>query len=223
VADWREYEEYIFGTFRKKFPGTDLQRDGRLPGQFSGVDRQIDIVIRGQLTGEHLLAIVDCKCFNTKVDVKDVEGFLGLAEDVRANLGIMITTQGYTEAAKRRANVRDIRLHVVDMAELEDYDFGWVSCDLCEPGEDHSPSMIYWNGGYPEGAERPAVTMGHCNWCNGISVKCHAGGTVTGVYEHDYNKVIECEGCGLRFRVKSEYIGDGEMEETIELPESAEE
>ena len=38
--------------------------------------------------------IVDCKCLFKKIDVKDVETFIGLVEDVNAEFGLLITTSG---------------------------------------------------------------------------------------------------------------------------------
>jgi hypothetical protein len=46
---------------------------------------------------------VDCKCFSRNVDVKNVETVMGLVEDVGADLALIVTTEGFSEGAKRRA------------------------------------------------------------------------------------------------------------------------
>lgn len=47
-------------------------------------------------------------------------------------------------------------------------------------------------------------------------MRCHACGTTAGIYEYQYGDTIECEGgCGLKFRVDSEYIGSGICEEIV--------
>lgn len=62
------------------------------------------------------------------------------------------------------------------------------------------------------------MKMGHCDWCNGIHVKCAECGSVTPVLESDYDQSMECEeGCGLKFRVLSKYEGNGLWEQHLEI------
>ncbi|MBA3402294.1 MAG: restriction endonuclease, partial [Actinobacteria bacterium] len=65
----------------------------RLPSRSGGRKRQIDVLIRLPLAdmGEELM-VVDCKRYGSKVDVKDVEAFVGLVEDVGAAMGLLVTT-----------------------------------------------------------------------------------------------------------------------------------
>jgi hypothetical protein len=64
---------------------------------------------------------VDCKYFGKKVDVKDVDEFLGYLQDLKASKGVLITNNGYTEAAINRArfDTRDIELRIISTTELE--------------------------------------------------------------------------------------------------------
>ncbi len=223
MADWQRYERQIFRKFRREFPDADLQKNARLAGRFSGVRRQVDVLIKGSLAGHPLLGVVECKCFSHKIDVPDVDRFAGFLEDVKANFGVMITTRGYSKAAQSRAKlaVGDIRLHVVDLDELDEYDFSWDLCELCDPGEDHPPTLISWEGAFTYragGGGTAVLEMGRCDWCNGISVKCHRCRTYTGVFEGQYGEEMEClGGCGLLFRIEQEYRGSGLTSESIKL------
>jgi hypothetical protein len=123
---WKAYERQIFDRLRARAaPDADVSFDERgrqrLPGYFSGTDRQIDVIVRGRfagLEGDHLM-VVDCKCINRRIDVTHVEAFGGLVEDVGAPLGLMVTTEGYSRAAKRRADrFRGMSLDVVELDEL---------------------------------------------------------------------------------------------------------
>lgn len=119
--DWREYEAEIFERLREQFPDTELELDARLPGRISGVERQIDILARGNLMGTRPFAVVDCKHFSRPVDVTVVEAFLGLLADVGAHVGVLITNIGYSLAAQQRAaqdQTRDVQLHVVKVSEI---------------------------------------------------------------------------------------------------------
>ncbi len=93
-----------------------------LPGRFSKIERQIDVAGFATLMGNQMVAIVDCKCYSKQVDVKDVETVIGMAADVRADVALIVTTIGYSDAAKSRAlNEPNLRTHldIVSTAEAE--------------------------------------------------------------------------------------------------------
>ena len=117
---WRKYEKQIFNNLEQKFPNCLITFDDSIFGIFSKTDRQVDISIRGELAGNKLLGVVDCKCYSKNVDVKAVESFLGMLEDLKANIGIMITNVGYSEAAINRSSVKNLQLDIVKPSELQD-------------------------------------------------------------------------------------------------------
>lgn len=119
--DWKEYEIYITKHFQKLFPQTSIQHNVRREGLMSKTKRQIDILIEGKVAGFDLNIIVDCKYFNKKVDVKDVESFLSFLQDLKASKGILITNIGYSEAAYNRATYdsQDIELRIINFDDLK--------------------------------------------------------------------------------------------------------
>ena len=121
--DWKEYEIYITRHFQKLFPGTSIQHNVRREGLMSKAKRQIDILIEGKVAGFDLIIIVDCKYFNKKVDVKEVESFLSFLQDLKASKGILITNNGYSEAAYNRATYdsQDIELRIINFDDLEQF------------------------------------------------------------------------------------------------------
>lgn len=160
--DWRHYESEIFEKLRRQFPGTELVRDARLEGRISGIQRQIDILVRGQLLDSRPFAVVDCKYFAKRIDISVVESFLGLLADVRAHVGLMITNIGYSEAADRRARndqTREVNLHVVDWTDMQEklptyrvLYFGDLGVRLAIPpgwtldgGQERIPGMASWD------------------------------------------------------------------------------
>jgi hypothetical protein len=121
---WKAYERQIFERLKAGAAAdaeVSFDEDGtqRLPGRFSGIDRQIDVVVRGRfagLNGEYLM-VVDCKCIKERIDVTQVETFGGLVQDVGAPLALMVTTQGYSDAAVARAKAFSAML--LDVVELD--------------------------------------------------------------------------------------------------------
>ncbi len=218
MRDWEIYEDKIFQKFSSEFPDCKIIKDMKLMGQFSKTQRQIDVGIIGTLAGFDILGVIECKYFSKKIDVKVIEGFISFLEDVKANFGIVITNEGYSEAAKNWANVKNIRLDILSMDELEDYHFDWEQCQICDPGEDRPPAIVHFDYGYS--LERDGVLwlfdLGRCDWCNGINIRCQSCGCITGIPDTMYEKEIECEGgCGIKFIIKEEYVGHGMVEEKL--------
>lgn len=120
---WRDYEIYITRHFQKIFPDAAIRHDVKQEGLLSKTQRQIDILIEGKIAGFNLKLVVDCKYFNKKIDVKQVDSFVGFLADLKASKGILITNKGYSPAAYNRAmyDTRDIELRIIDFKDLEAY------------------------------------------------------------------------------------------------------
>lgn len=121
--NWRDYEVYITRHFQRLFPGASVRHDVKRLGVLSKVERQIDVLIEGNVAGFQLTIVIDCKYFGKKVDVKDVDEFLGYLHDLRASKGILITNNGYTDAAYSRAmnDTRDVELRIIEFKNLDRY------------------------------------------------------------------------------------------------------
>jgi len=116
--DWKSYEAYVAGSLKRRFPHARVEANQKLPGKKSGITRQIDIVV----TATQQVA-VDCKCYRRKVDVKHVETFLGMLDDLGISHGVLVTTRGYTKAAFSRAknDPRNIDLQILSPDRLSEY------------------------------------------------------------------------------------------------------
>ena len=120
--DWRMYESYGFGMLQSRFPGARVINNAHLPGLKSGTNRQIDILVEWKDGGFDFRIALDCKCYKRNVDVKDVESFLGMLEDIRVSKGVLLTTKGYSKAAYERARrePRDIDLQILKPERLSE-------------------------------------------------------------------------------------------------------
>ena len=99
-AKWKRFEKLVY-EIQKSFSGTTasvIHKDYIL-GVDSKVEREIDISIKQQVAQFPILVVIDCKDYAAPVDVKSVEEFAGLADDVRANKGVMVSSNGFTPAA----------------------------------------------------------------------------------------------------------------------------
>ena len=100
IPDWKEYEELVCDALRQENPELTIERNIHIVGNLSSQRRQIDIALKGKMAGHEILAIVDCKCYSRKIDVNDVGTFVTLLNDVGADIGILVTRLGYSQAAK---------------------------------------------------------------------------------------------------------------------------
>lgn len=129
--DWKKYEETIHEYLTMQYPKVNILHNQILVGKISRSDRQIDILIDETIAGHRIKIIIDSKCYkNTKIDVKDVESFLGMLADCEAHKGILITTKGYTKGAINRAfyeNTKELELDILNFKDLKQFDgFGAI-------------------------------------------------------------------------------------------------
>jgi len=213
----KEYEDGVAELLEEKFAGhAAVERDVRLPSRSGVRQRQVDILVRIHLPGlPDKLMVVDCKRYGTKVDVDDVEAFIGMVEDIGAPLGMLVTTEGYTDGAVRRAQAaRGIDVQVIRVDELPQWEPPLIPCEVCADAvpEDAIPGMAYVdrvedvaleNGDYAE------VILGYCEKCAALYLRCPSCDTLNTITEWRTNEWIECEGgCGVEYVLRDAVVKD---------------
>lgn len=161
--DWQGYEREIAEQFRMNYPWAEITPNAKLLGKFSNVERQIDLLIEERASDFAFRIVIDAKYRGRKIDVGDVEAFIGLTRDVEAHTGMMVALEGYTPAAVNRAHNDDldIILDVLNLDELKAFQgptaipysgeygvsiaapFGWVMDGTRRP---HMLASIYQRG-----------------------------------------------------------------------------
>jgi hypothetical protein len=111
AADSRELEILVAKIQAQLAPGAEVIHDAKLPGRKSQRTRQIDVLVRQKIGQYEMLIVLDCKDYARPVDVKGVEEFHGLLDDVGANKGALVCPRGFTEAAKTRASGLQVDLY----------------------------------------------------------------------------------------------------------------
>jgi hypothetical protein len=81
----------------------EITHNAHLMGRNSKTMRQIDVLVRQKIGQYEMLIVLDAKDYSRPVDVKGVEEFHGLLEDVGAHKGALVCPRGFSEAAKERA------------------------------------------------------------------------------------------------------------------------
>jgi hypothetical protein len=79
--DWQQYEREIEEQFRQTYPSAQITHDAKLVGKFSKVERRIDLLIEERASDFAFRIVVDAKYRGRKIDVSDVEAFIGLTRE----------------------------------------------------------------------------------------------------------------------------------------------
>ncbi|HEY1204248.1 MAG: restriction endonuclease [Bryobacteraceae bacterium] len=188
---WRLYEKVVADT-QDKYPDCTVVRDHRVTGVRSGVTRQVDVWVTGELAGHEIRLAIECKLYKAKVDIKTVDAFIGFLEDVGADKGVLITTTGFTSGAQKRATAAGIDLNVMTLESAMETDWGEYFGDSCKTSVG-CPGNIKW--GYSEGGPR----FGACDHCGQLHIECGGCG-----HQDEYdvpcdrsigNVHVRCKGC----------------------------
>jgi tetratricopeptide (TPR) repeat protein len=120
--NWKKYEKEILKYFQETYPETTISFDKTIVGKYSKVNRQIDILIEGEVAGYEIKIVVDCKNFSKNIDVKQVESFCSMVEDVEAHQGVLITQKGFSKAAVNRAYYGNhkVELDIINFDDLKE-------------------------------------------------------------------------------------------------------
>ncbi len=121
--DWKDYEIEIYEFFKSEYPNADVKHNVEIFGRYSGVKRQVDILIDDYVAGCKFSIAIDGKYFSSVIDVKDIESFIGMLGDIDVHKGLLITQKGYSKAAIDRANNDpfDIELDILNFEDLKHF------------------------------------------------------------------------------------------------------
>lgn len=111
MSDFEDLEKLVAKIQRQLAPSAEVLHNQRIPGRLSGRARQIDVLVKDRVGQYEILIVIDCKDYKKRVDVKSVEEFHGLVEDVGAHKGVLVCPAGFSEAAKTRASGLQIDLY----------------------------------------------------------------------------------------------------------------
>lgn len=116
---WQEYEKLVFEHIVLSYPNAECEFNSKILGKYSNGLRQCDVIVREKFNGIEQITLVDAKYYSKKIDVKSVEMFISMSNDINADYGILITPLGYSELAYNRAENDPSRI-LLDILTLDD-------------------------------------------------------------------------------------------------------
>lgn len=112
---WRKYEIHAAGAIIRLLQSENLSLDSikfdaRVLGIITGSERQIDLFIKKETPKKHNVACEIKNLGSTRVPVEKVEAFVTKMRDVGADHGVMISPNGFQQAAIKTAIQNKITL-----------------------------------------------------------------------------------------------------------------
>lgn len=184
---WQEYQEAVGQLYEQMNEFGIVKKNITIADKMTGQARQIDVWWEMNVGGHTFKILIDAKKRKGKLDVKDVEEILMLAESVNADKAIIVTNRGWTEPAEIKANHigLDLRILSIDEATNLIIEDKWLMCQVCQ--ED---CVVLDNDGF-------VIVNGLLNWwlggtcreCKSVYINCQDCGGKAILNE---NKIWTC-------------------------------
>jgi len=198
--DWQEYEEAVARMYEQAEGLGEIRRNVFFPDRVSGEPRQIDVALVIEAKGHEILVIVDAKFRKEKLDVKDIEGVLALADAVGANKSIVVAANGWTRPAELKARFVGLDLVLLDVESALDLmvEDKWELCPGCE----RDCIVLEFTGALILSGLYAVVLAGQCRECRLGWVWCWD----CGVHLHVPVGTEQCCACDHAWRVAKEGV-----------------
>lgn len=121
----KQYEALTAEILRKFNTHAQVSADERVRGR-SGRLRQIDVAVRSTIVGQPIFLAFECKHYRRPVALKQVEELIGKIEDVRAQIGVLVSDSGFDAGAIARAREHGR----IQLCQLLDSTQGWLKTKL---------------------------------------------------------------------------------------------
>lgn len=187
---WQEYQDAVAILYEQLEGFGDVQRNVYIPDKITGQPRQIDVLIRIHERGHSLKIVVDAKFHATKLNVKDIEEVIALANAVGGSKVVIVALSGWTAPAKRKAEHCEVDLRVLS---LEDalallVPAKWAMCPECrrdcivldhDGACDYDGAWLWWLAGQCRECKYAFAWCQDCGDTVGVPLNqgsvCHCG------------------------------------------------
>lgn len=187
---WQEYQEAAALLYEQLDNFGIVRRSVMIPDKVTGQPRQIDVLVELKAYSHTLRLVVDAKFHQEKLDVKDIEEVLALADAVKASQAVIVAANGWTEPAARKAEFANLTLRLLTLEDALDLlvPDKWEMCPNCQRdcivldmdgAVENSGLLLWW-------------LAGKCRECKFGFLWCQDCGENI---ELPFNQIMRC-GCG---------------------------
>ena len=189
IPKWKQYEWLITKIFHDDnvLNNSTVLHNTKIVGEFSETSRQIDILVENK----NIKTMIECKHYSNPIDLKGVETFLGMFDDVKADFGILISSSGFTKSAVKRIQKfkEQITLEHIHWEKaynsFQEQSYGQITdlCNYCisdyKIGRE-VPGLLCWEHYGVEGHGKVSIySIAECLKCHTYTIYCHSCGWIT--------------------------------------------
>ncbi|MFC7526135.1 restriction endonuclease [Parapedobacter sp. GCM10030251] len=130
---WQEYQTAVSTLYDKMDLMGRLSYNVRRTDKITGQKRQIDVWWEINIGGHVINILIDAKFNKTVIDVNEIDSVASLAESVNANKAIIVTNNGYTDPALKKAAFlgMDVKILTTEEALNLTVPNKWMMCYDC--------------------------------------------------------------------------------------------
>lgn len=122
-GDGKSLEQLIYAL--EKALGHDenvlVESPKRVPDKITGKKREHDVVLTIEQCHHKLVVAIECRDRSRPITVNQVEGFWKKCQDTGIDKGVIVSTMGFYNTAREKADFLDIRC--LDIEEVESFDW----------------------------------------------------------------------------------------------------
>lgn len=122
MSDWRAYERAMFNQLYYDFrpPRFVVRPSAReVVGEKSQSKRQLDVSVFDAYDLSQPILVVECKRYSRKLNIKDVEEFIGMLQDLGDPKDVLVCPLGFSGPATRRAKAAGIETVVLTLPDAD--------------------------------------------------------------------------------------------------------
>ncbi len=187
--NWQEYQEAVGVLYEQMSEFGIVRKNITIPDKMTGQARQVDVWWEMKIENHSFKILIDAKKRKDKVDVKDVEEILMLANAVNADKAIIVTNNEWTKPAEVRAKFDGLDLRIFSIDEASDLivEDKWVMCQVC-----NDDCVVLDNCGFFEIQGLVNWWLGgQCRSCKSIYIHCQDCGD-KGIINNDTSWTCNC-------------------------------
>lgn len=208
---WKRYEQDIQKAL-DEMDASNVTHNVTKTGVLSRVERQIDVLIEGRVTGASIRIAVECKHYRKPLGIGKIDEFAGKLADLQMERGILYALNGLTSGARARAEGAFPQIEVRDLAVSSPPPLPWKEYieEALKFGDCGNPNCITgevdWSDWEQEEGE--TVSAGRCHTCGLWSARCYCGEVTCFVGRQE-----TCVCCGRTLTLVESR--DGDVEDVI--------
>jgi hypothetical protein len=168
---WRLFEIEVAALLGSYDSVAQVEHDVTVSGA-SGVERQVDVMVTGEVGPARIRIAVECKRHKRPCDISVVDAFIGVCLDLGVDRGMLYSVSGFTSGAQARAkSARNPGIGIQELTPIAaQFDYAELLGMPC-PGQ-YCSAMVELRWSESETLSDGGFGFGECHSCGSAVIYC---------------------------------------------------